>query len=35
MVGIFSLESCGRPKIRNSVLEGDRKLEDVSYIVCE
>jgi len=34
MVGLLSLESCcGRPKIRNSVLEGlklrDRKLEDI------
>jgi len=32
MVGIFSLESCcGRPKMKNSVLEGlrHRKLEDI------
>jgi len=31
MVGLLSLESCGRPKMRNSVLEGlrDRKLEDI------
>jgi len=31
MVGLLNLESCcGRPKIRNSVLEGlrDRKLDD-------
>jgi len=33
MVGLLSLKSCcGRPKTRNSVLEGlrDRKLEDMS-----
>jgi len=32
MVGLLSLESCcGRPKIRNSVLEGlrHRKLDDI------
>jgi len=32
MVGLLSLESCcGRPKMRNSVLEGvrDRKLDDI------
>jgi len=32
MVGSLSLESCcGRPKMRNSVLEGlkDRKLDDI------
>jgi len=32
MVGILSIEGCcGRPKMRNSVLEGfkDRKLEDI------
>jgi len=32
MVGLLSLESCcGRPKTRNSVIEGlrDRKLEDI------
>jgi len=35
MVGLLSLESCcGRPKMRNSVLEGliDRKLGDIQYI---
>jgi len=32
MVGLLSLESCcGRPKMRNSILEGlrERKLEDI------
>jgi len=32
MVGLLSLESCcGRPKMRNSVLEGlrEKKLEDI------
>jgi len=32
MVGLLSLESCcGRPKIRNSILEGiiERKLDDL------
>jgi len=33
MVGLLSLESCfGRPKMRNSILEGfrDRKLDDIN-----
>jgi len=31
---LLRLESCGRPKMRNSVLEGlrDRKLEDIGYV---
>jgi len=36
MVGLLSLESCcGRPKMRNLVLEGlrDRKLDDIQHPV--
>jgi len=35
MVGLLSLDSCcGRPKMRNSVLEGlkDGKLEDIQLV---
>jgi len=37
MVGLLNLESCGRPKMRNSVLEAlrDRKLDDIHPVMRE